>query len=133
MSRVDMTNEKPYYNTELNKIEKSTFAFSSIYKIIILAKITSISYDAFFKCKNLRDIELSSNSKLHEINWNFRFADSIYIPSSVNKIEIFFYCSEMNLQIIEFDENINKNLIKRKYFLNAKIVMIPFGMEIYTD
>ena len=120
-------------NTELNKIEKSTFAFSSIYKIIILAKITSISYDAFFKCKNLRNIELSSNSKLHEINWNFRFADSIYIPSSVNKIEIFFYCSEMNLQIIEFDENINKNLIKRKYFLNAKIVMIPFGMEIYTD
>lgn len=100
-------------NSQINLIEKSSFAFSSIESIKFPNNVTKIAESAFSTCKNLVSVEFSEKSELKIIENNAFESSSIKkikIPSSVELKEG--WCSRISeLNDITIISNSNENKI----------------------
>ena len=82
---------------------------------------------AFFNCKNLRKVEIPTNSNLQTIEEDAFLSskiEDIFIPRNVTKIckGAFSFCYE--LQIVEISENCELPSLSKELF-NDVIIMIP--------
>ena len=106
-------------NSNIQKIERFAFAYTSIESISIPSTVTDICKCAFYECKELKKVVFHENSKLQKIE-KYAFSnssiESIVIPSNVTIIGKYAFSECRNLKKVEFNGNSNLRIIEQFAF-----------------
>lgn len=122
-------------NPNLKIIEKQGFSHCTGLKIINLsscAKLTTISYRAFYQCSSVSKILLPKGLKeIQESAFYNNSIEDITIPSSVEKIGAFAFQDCSKLKIITFEESSNLTSLERGVFagIHLDIFAIPENVQ----
>lgn len=101
----------------IKKVGSYSFCLSSVEEVFIPAEVTEICEGAFYRCKDIRKVEIESNSKLKIIRNDAFFSASIpefTLPPSVTQICTCSFCYCEKLTKFEIPHNSELQIIEER-------------------